>query len=107
MTRLSIHFATLSLVDSFDFDVFAIVDELGRKHAFEACVFRMFQSLSDTIAPTVELNWDKLISFLKAIRIGYRESVPYHNDLHGADVAQMLYLIITKGGLEGMAQLSY
>ena len=31
----------------------------------------------------------------------------YHNDLHGADVAQMLYLMISKGGLASMAQLSY
>ena len=63
----------------------------------------MMNNLERFTTPTVQLNTDKLVSFLLAIRDGYRQDVAYHNDLHGADVAQMLYLMIAKGGLNTMA----
>jgi len=50
-------------------------------------VFQMMKNLSFCVTPTVELNFDKLLGFLRAINRGYREDVAYHNDLHGADVA--------------------
>ena len=53
------------------------------------------------------INNDKLISFLTAIYSGYRQDVAYHNDLHGADVAQMMYLFIKEGQLGTLAQLNY
>ena len=31
----------------------------------------------------------------------------YHNDLHGADVMQMSFLFLTKGGLARVANLTY
>ena len=31
----------------------------------------------------------------------------YHNDLHGADVAQMMYMFIKQGDLATIAQLNY
>ena len=34
-------------------------------------------------------------------------SVPYHNDLHGADVMQMVYVILTQGNLIEVAQLEH
>ena len=49
------------------------------------------------------INNDKLISFLTAIYKGYRRDVAYHNDLHGADVAQMMYMFIEEGQLDEMA----
>ena len=58
-------------------------------------VYSMMQNLSLSVKPTVELNFQKLVSFLTAIKQGYYEQVAYHNDLHGADVAQMLYLMIS------------
>lgn len=48
-----------------------------------------------------------MVNFLTAIRNGYRQSVQYHNDLHGADVAQMMYMIIREGNLAEVAQLNY
>lgn len=68
MTR---HYDILSSVDSFDFDAFTVCEHLGRKDTFVMTVFRMMQNLSFTFTPTVELNYDKLIAFLKAIKRGY------------------------------------
>jgi hypothetical protein len=44
--------------------------------------------------------------FLKHIYSGYRRDVEYHNDLHGADVMQFSYLVLTKFGLIKLANLS-
>ena len=71
MTRMAQHFDILSTVDSFDFDAFNVCEQLGRKDTFVMTVFRMMQNLSLTLTPTVELNYDKLIAFLKAIKRGY------------------------------------
>lgn len=39
--------------------------------------------------------------------MGYREKVSYHNDLHGADVAQFMFLLIKEGQLGSIAHLRY
>lgn len=33
--------------------------------------------------------------------------VQYHNDLHGADVAQMLFIFMTQANLIGVAELDH
>ena len=71
MTRMTQHYDILSSVDSFDFDAFTVCEHLGRKDTFVMTVFRMMQNLKFTFTPTVELNYDKLIAFLKAIKRGY------------------------------------
>ena len=40
-----------------------------------------------------------MVTFLHAITKGYQKDVQYHNDLHGADVAQMAYMFITEANL--------
>lgn len=35
----------------------------------------------------------------------YKEEVEYHNDLHGADVALMANMFLTKGGLISLLEL--
>ena len=44
---------------------------------------------------------------MNAAYTGYRRDVVYHNDLHGADVAQMMYMFFKEGNLHGIAQLHY
>ena len=66
----------------------------------------MINELPQTNA-TAAINNDKLIKFLKAINTGYRRDVTYHNDLHGADVAQMMYYMIKHANLETIANLNY
>ena len=53
-------------------------------------------------------NFDnkKLISFLGQIYKGYRRDVAYHNDLHGADVLEMAFVLMTQGNLIQFAELS-
>ena len=53
------------------------------------------------------LNSEKLVNFLRKIYKGYRTDVAYHNDLHGLDVAQMLYMMIKEGKLAEVAQLNH
>ena len=38
---------------------------------------------------------------------GYRTDVAYHNDLHGVDVAQMMFMMIKEGRLHEISQLGY
>ena len=53
------------------------------------------------------INMDKYALFLIEIQKGYYESVEYHNDLHGADVAQMAHLILRFGGLGILCDLDW
>ena len=43
----------------------------------------------------IKIDTDKLISFLSKIGAGYRKNVQYHNDLHGCDVAQSMFMFLT------------
>jgi hypothetical protein len=43
---------------------------------------------------------NKLKSFVEAISKGYDRTIPYHNDLHGVDVLQTVYVIVEKGKLQ-------
>ena len=65
-------------------------------------IFKIMNELPNTNT-LVAINNDKLISFLKAIYNGYRREVAYHNDLHGADVAQMMYMFVRQGLLDQIA----
>ena len=56
---------------------------------------------------SLRLNFEKLSKFLMGIQKGYRQTVTYHNDLHGLDVAQMMYIMIKTGGLAQVAMLNY
>ena len=48
---------------------------------------------------TDNLNNVKMVRFLRNIYQGYRQDVAYHNDLHGLDVAQMMYVMMKSGNL--------
>ena len=53
-----------------------------------------------------KLNNRKLTRFLGKIYQGYRRDVEYHNDIHGADVLQMMFVILKQGGLQTLAELN-
>ena len=46
-----------------------------------------------------QIEEKKLVEFLNVIARGYRTDVQYHNDLHGADVAQMVFMFTKMGNL--------
>lgn len=86
----------LATVADFEFDCFAVCDQVGREHAFSMMIYKMMNDLplKNTVPQGVAINNDKLISFLREVQNGYRVDVAYHNDLHGADVAQCMNLMI-------------
>ena len=42
---------------------------------------------------------EKMSKFLSQVQGTYHVEIPYHNDLHGADVMQMMYSFMTNGQL--------
>ena len=79
---------------------------LGRKHTFTAITYKLIMDLTGEFAPNAKLaplNGEKLLCFLHKIYAGYRSDVAYHNDLHGVDVAQMMFVMIKQGNLREIA----
>ena len=68
------------------FDVFSFADQIGRQHALPYLVKHLLDKLPGKEDNQVIFNEKKLVSFLNQIQMGYQK-VPYHNDLHGVDVA--------------------
>lgn len=55
-----------------------------------------------------KVNENKLVSFLNSVERGYHKKVTYHNDLHAADVTQMMFYILNDGGnLIQIAELNH
>ena len=106
LAGLDEHSEALDAVATFEFDCLNISKTIGRENTFPMIVFKIMNDLPQANAPVL-INNDKLIHFLGDIRKGYRSDVGYHNDLHGADVAQVMYLFIKHGNLDTLAQLNY
>eukprot|EP00742_Colponemidia_sp_Colp-10_P001946 GILJ01002079.1.p1 GENE.GILJ01002079.1~~GILJ01002079.1.p1 ORF type:complete len:683 (-),score=124.47 GILJ01002079.1:144-2192(-) len=90
-------------VDSISFDIFEFRDVCGGDELvimgfklFEK--FRLFSKFS--------INSSRLVNFLREIQSGYRETNPYHNATHAADVAQTSAFILTTGKLAEKAKMS-
>ena len=92
-------------VKSLDFDALKLSDVLQRDNVFTMTVYKMLTSLPKNVEASHSLNTDKLIHFLNAIGSGYRKNVSatYHNDLHGIDVAQSMFMFISQGMLDTVA----
>ena len=93
-------------MNSFDFDPFKMSEVLQRENLFTMTVYKMITNLPK-LGSSLQLNNDKLVHFLSKIGSGYRRNVQYHNDLHGADVAQSMYMFIQQGCLALVASLTY
>ena len=86
--------------------MFQVNEAFGRDHSFTALTYKMITEMPHNSCQ-VSINNDKTIKFFRSIYKGYRRDVTYHNDLHGADVAQMVYFMIKHGNLDTIAQLNY
>ena len=53
----------------------------------------------------IMVDQKKLGVFLNKVVDGYFPEIPYHNDLHGADVMHMVYYFMTKGDLSNSLHL--
>jgi len=70
-------------------------------------IFKIMTELPLASSSQACINQDKLVNFLNKIQEGYRREVGYHNDLHGADVAQMMHVMIKQADLATIANLNY
>ena len=52
------------------------------------------------------VNENKVAGFLDRVVTTYRQDVPYHNDIHGADIMQMAYYMLSKCGLQQRLDLN-
>ena len=84
-----------------------VADTVGRGKTFTLTVFKIMRDLQATNGVLEGIDNDKLLHFLNAIGKGYRRDVTYHNDLHGADVAQMMHMFMKQGGLARMISLDF
>ena len=46
------------------------------------------------------LNREQFDLFMEKVTGGYNRKIPYHNDLHAADVFQTVYIMVTRCDLE-------
>lgn len=84
----------LTNISNFDFNIFeleALVKDKTLMTVSNAVFKRMDMFSSDLI------NENMLLDFVKEISNGYSSSVPYHNQVHAADVLQTCYVFINKG----------
>ena len=77
----------LTKLRGWDFDVFAMDTDLGeRAHTFVILGYSIMEDSG--LMESCNLDTVKLCSFLVEVEAGYFRENPYHNGLHGADVAQ-------------------
>lgn len=92
----------MSTIDNPDFSIFEVQKQVGRENTLPLVSWKILDNLD-----LIELvNEEKMAKFLDKIFVGYRQDVGYHNDLHGADVAQMCYRMLTKGYLSQILNLN-
>lgn len=77
------------------FDIFKLCDMVGREQLLP--VMMLTTMYNTGLKPIV--NEGKVALFLDKVVTAYRQDVQYHNDLHGADVMQMAYYMLSKCGL--------
>lgn len=87
-------------IQSFDFNIFEFAELVGRDKALPYLVYRLIEQLPGFNLEQSRINCEKLNRFLQRIAGGYMQAVQYHNDLHGADVAQMANMMIHSGNLK-------
>lgn len=81
------------------------MDIVGRKIGLSTITINIMQQMGLQIA-LPQLNMKKFTRFLGKIYNGYRRDVEYHNDIHGGDVLQMMFIFLKQGSLLDLADLN-
>lgn len=92
----------LQKLDEWDMSVFQI-EKATDGNALSTVAYAMMYKLD--LVNRLGLDDAKLRRFLNAVQSGYHPN-PYHNATHAADVSQINYFIMTKGGLIDKCKLS-
>lgn len=89
-------------IESFEFNIFKLneISNLNTMNYITNEIFtrkNFFDSLVD----------EKIFrNFIKTLTLGYSRKVPYHNDIHAADVFQTVNLMLEKGKLEQVSLIN-
>ncbi|XP_076458789.1 putative 3',5'-cyclic phosphodiesterase pde-1 isoform X2 [Babylonia areolata] len=87
----------LKNLDDWSFNVFA-VNEASENHALKYVGYELLQKYD--LITKFKINTQVLDSFLFALEVGYSKfRNPYHNLIHGADVAQTVHYVLTQSHL--------
>lgn len=89
-------------LDSINFCVFECERLLGRENVMPVVTYKILDNLDITSI----IDQEKLACFLDRIYMKYSRSVQYHNDLHGIDITQMGYRMLTQGNLGKILKLN-
>lgn len=94
-------YEALTNIHNFDFNIFEVNDLLEKRTLFHMA-FEIFSRLNyfDSL-----MKEDTFKSFISAITDGYNRKVAYHNDLHGADCFQTMYVMFETGNISKLLQL--
>ena len=91
----------LGEADAWAYDIFALSDATrGRPLApfafWALCQLGCVEALS--------LDSRRLMRFLTAVESSYDPELPYHNNVHAADVCQKIYVLLAGGGRRGTVE---
>uniref|UniRef100_A0A7S3FVS4 Phosphodiesterase n=1 Tax=Strombidium rassoulzadegani TaxID=1082188 RepID=A0A7S3FVS4_9SPIT len=89
--RFRDHEAEFADFEKLEFRLFEVSDKVGRQYLLPFSVVDALQKLELNEL----INEDHIVKFLIVIQKTYRTDIQYHNDLHGADVMQMAFYMLT------------
>lgn len=90
--------------ESWDFDIFNFWT-VTKGNALVASANYMFEKYN--LFNHFSIAKETFYKFTFAIQAGYRESNPYHNALHGADIGQAMCWLLNTGGLAELYKLTH
>jgi hypothetical protein len=82
-------------IDEHTFNLFEFDKIVGRDNTLSAITSYIFISLG----LFTMFNYQKFEKFVDTIHHGYNKYIPYHNDLHAADVVQTCYIYLKYGNI--------
>jgi hypothetical protein len=90
-------------IDNFDFNIFEYTTEYGRENV----LINIADYIMNKFNLYLLVNIQRFEMFIDKIRVGYNSLLPYHNDLHAADVLQTCYSFTSLLNLKTEMDLSY
>jgi hypothetical protein len=84
--KIELNQEALKLIGSSEFDIWRFKETVGRKSCISIITVTILKMLGLDQMKHINIDLNKLTSFLGEIYHGYQRDVQYHNDIHGADV---------------------
>merc|ERR1711884_20149 len=89
----------MSRLDCWGLDVFKVSD-LSQERPLTVSTFTIFQSRD--LFKSFQIVPQTLLNFLTTLENHYLKSLPYHNNLHAADVTQSIHVLLNSPALENV-----